>query len=46
MSPTALAVSGCGSGLFAVTVNRLALHNLLIGVNDPGEVIAGLQDVT
>lgn len=46
MSPTTLTVSSCGSGLFSVTVNRLALDNLLVGVNDPGEVIAGLQDVT
>lgn len=46
MSPTTLTVSSCRWGLPAVTVNRLALDNLLIGVNDPGEVIAGLQDVT
>lgn len=46
MRPTALTVASCGLGLFAVAVDRLALHYLLIGVDDPGEVIAGLQDVT
>lgn len=46
MSPTCLTVTSCGSGVFTVTVNGLALNNILIGVNDPGEVVAGLQDVT
>lgn len=46
MSPTSLTVTRSRSGLFTVTINGLALNNILIGVNDPGEVVAGLQDVT
>lgn len=45
MSLTTLIVTSCRSRLFAVTVYRLPLHDLLIGVDDPGEVVAGLQDV-
>lgn len=45
-SLTALTVTSCRSRLFAVPVDGLPLYNLLIGVDDPGEVIAGLQDVT
>lgn len=41
---TTLTVTSCR--LFTVTVNRLPLNNLLIGVDDPREVVAGLQDVT
>lgn len=41
---TALTVTSCR--LLTVTVDRLPLNNLLIGVDDPREVIAGLQDVT
>lgn len=44
MSLTTLTVTSCG--FLTVTVNGLPLNNLLIGVDDPGEVIAGLQDVT
>lgn len=39
-----LTVTSCR--LFTVTVDRLPLDNLLIGVDDPREVVAGLQDVT
>lgn len=46
MSLTALTVASRRSRLFTVTVDGLPLNNLLIGVDDPGEVIAGLQDVT
>lgn len=44
MSLTTLTVTSCG--FLTVTVDGLPLNNLLIGVDDPGEVIAGLQDVT
>lgn len=43
---TTLAVTSCRSRLLAVTVDGLPLNYLLIGVNDSGEVIAGLQDIT
>lgn len=45
-SLTTLTVPSCRSRLFAVSVDGLPLNDLLIGVDDPGEVIAGLQDVT
>lgn len=43
---TAFIVPLCRSRLLAVAVDRPPLDNLLIGVDDPGEVIARLQDVT
>lgn len=44
-SLTALTATGRGSGLLAVPVEGLPLYDLLVGVDDPGEVVAGLQDV-
>lgn len=41
---TTLTVTSCR--LLTVTVDRLPLNNLLIGVDNPREVIASLQDVT
>lgn len=46
MQLTAFVVRRCRPRLFAVPVNGPALHNLLIRVDDPGEVVVGLQDVT
>lgn len=45
MSLTTLVVTSRRSRLFTVTVYGLPLDDLLIGVDDPGEVVAGLQDV-
>lgn len=45
MSLTTLIVTSCRSRLFTITVYGLPLDDLLIGVDDPGEVVAGLQDV-
>lgn len=46
MPLTAFIVSLCRSRLLAVAVDGPPLDDLLVGVDDPGEVIAGLQDVT
>lgn len=46
MQLTAFLVRRRRARLFTVTVNGPALHNLLIRVDDPGEVVIGLQDVT
>lgn len=46
MQLTAFVVRRCRPRLFTVAVNGPALHNLLIRVDDPGEVVVGLQDVT
>lgn len=46
MQLTAFVVGRCRPRLFTVAVNGPALNNLLIRVDDPGEVVVGLQDVT
>lgn len=43
---TTFTKASCRSRLFTVTIDGLPLDDLLIGVDDSGEVIAGLQDVT
>lgn len=46
MPPTAFVVRRCRPRLLTVAVNGPPLHNLLIGVDDPRQVVVCLQDVT